>query len=234
MNKLIIILFLFIASVSQGQNFFWSHTGAAGGGEDLIITTVSLTVINGTSISATGETAGNSDEMGFVYNTTGNPTILDNKVTHSTTTGEYTDTLVVATCGVLYYIRAYATKGIEIVYGDVLTATSSNAGFSTVSLLETERSSCGTFSTSSLATCQALLDNLRNNTCDNNGYSDTYTGFKMESVTIGKKMYYGGGNYCSVATVTGWNIYNPFGGAGNSIIVNWGTSGNTVLETYVY
>ena len=202
--------------------------------ESITISTLSLTVINGTSLSATGDLSGsNIDEMGFVYNTTGNPTIADTKAIHLYVVGNFTNTLNVATCGTLYYVRAFVTKLGKTIYGDVLTATSSNAGLPNVSLMEAERSSCGTFLTSSLETCQALLDNLRNNTCDQNGYSDTYTSYKLESVTVGKKMYYGGGSYCLVASLYGWNIYNPFGGVGNSIIVQWDEN-KTIQAVYPY
>ncbi len=61
---------------------------------------------------------------GFVYNTTGAPTLSSHVHTDGgTALGVYVDTFSPYTFGVLLYVSAYATNAIGTTYGNVITAT---------------------------------------------------------------------------------------------------------------
>lgn len=60
-------------------------------------------------------------ERGFCWNTTGLPTISDNKVSCGRGVGEYSATLVGLTKGVQYFVRAYAVNDVGVAYGEELS-----------------------------------------------------------------------------------------------------------------
>ncbi|MDR2824562.1 MAG: hypothetical protein LBB41_05125 [Prevotellaceae bacterium] len=63
-------------------------------------------------------------EYGFVYNTTGNPTIADNKVTSSDLDDDiFSKEVTGLTCGTAYYFRAYAINGAGISYSEQYNAS---------------------------------------------------------------------------------------------------------------
>ena len=94
-----------------------------------IVTTQAVTAITTTTamgngnITATGEP--NPTEHGVVWNTTGEPTILDSKTTDGaiSTTGTFTSAMTGLTPGTLYHVRAYATNTMGTVYGENVTFT---------------------------------------------------------------------------------------------------------------
>jgi uncharacterized protein (TIGR02145 family) len=62
-------------------------------------------------------------ERGVVWNTNGNPTILDNKTTDGTGTGIFTSFLVGLIPNTTYYLKAYAKNVEGIAYGNQITFT---------------------------------------------------------------------------------------------------------------
>ena len=61
-------------------------------------------------------------QQGLCWNTTGNPTINDNKVVNGTTNTTFTTVLTGLKEGVTYYVRAYAVNKIGISYSPVATS----------------------------------------------------------------------------------------------------------------
>jgi len=94
-----------------------------------LVSSTSLTASFPGRLDFTGNviSQGSSDvtERGVVYNTTGDPTILDSKIIASPVGGIGSFTLNILTYGSshLYYARAYAINTTGISYGSVLTAT---------------------------------------------------------------------------------------------------------------
>jgi hypothetical protein len=83
------------------------------------ITTTTAT-FNGT-VTALG--VPNPTQHGFVWSTSANPTIADNKTTNGavTATGAFTSSITGLTPGTQYYVRAYATNATGMVYGTEVT-----------------------------------------------------------------------------------------------------------------
>ena len=83
------------------------------------------------SISISIISTGGSDisECGIVYNTSGNPTISDEKMVASTNIGTHLYTLDNLQTGTTYYARIYAINSIGIVYGNEISFTTLD-GFS--------------------------------------------------------------------------------------------------------
>lgn len=67
-------------------------------------------------------------EMGFVYSTLSNPTILDTKVTVTFTDGAFSGTLGSLSSGTTYHVRAYITMPEATYYGEDVAFTTSGAG----------------------------------------------------------------------------------------------------------
>ncbi len=75
---------------------------------------------------------------GICYNTEGKPTIDDNKVSSTGTTGTYTCTLSGLSAGTVYYARAYATNANGTVYGEDVTFTTTASKPNVVTLEATD------------------------------------------------------------------------------------------------
>jgi len=58
-------------------------------------------------------------ERGFYWNTTGNPTIADNKIANGTDVGNFTSTISGLVEGPTYYVKAYAINNLGIAYGNI-------------------------------------------------------------------------------------------------------------------
>ena len=75
-------------------------------------------------------------ERGVCWNTTGNPTIEDNKETSGTGTGSFTATLSSLSDGTTFYARAYAINNEGTSYGDEITFTTMKIMVPSVSTLQ--------------------------------------------------------------------------------------------------
>lgn len=108
------------------QELVPSWTGAS---FPLVITnpTTSVTqnsAVSGGQISSDGGSAVTS--RGVCWNTAGNPTILDQKTTNGSGTGNFVSNLSGLTAGTKYYIRAYAINQAGTGYGQTETFTTLN------------------------------------------------------------------------------------------------------------
>jgi hypothetical protein len=93
-----------------------------------VITTISVTGITTTLATINAEVnnqgGGTVTERGIVWNTSGNPTVNNNRVASGSGTGSYSVNLTGLTGGGNnYYVRAYAINNYGIAYGAELTFT---------------------------------------------------------------------------------------------------------------
>ncbi|MBN2852910.1 MAG: DUF5011 domain-containing protein [Clostridia bacterium] len=93
------------------------------------VTTGSVSNLDYTSLDVGGNITSlgvpSPSQYGHVYNTTGSPTISDNRTSLGGvySTGTYSSSLTGLTEGETYHIRAYATNAAGTSYGDEITAT---------------------------------------------------------------------------------------------------------------
>lgn len=80
-----------------------------------------LTAVGNGNVTSDGGAA--ITERGFAYATTSNPTVSDNKLIVSGTTGAYSGTLTGLNPSTLYHIRAYAINSVGTSYGSDVTFT---------------------------------------------------------------------------------------------------------------
>ena len=85
-----------------------------------------------TSVTASTATCGGNvtsdggaavTERGVCYGTEANPTVAGSKATAGSGTGVFTCSLTGLADGTAYYVRAYATNGVDTAYGDAVTFT---------------------------------------------------------------------------------------------------------------
>jgi uncharacterized protein (UPF0147 family) len=91
-----------------------------------VVTIAKLSNMTTSSAVSTAEVTSDGGAMvtarGFIWNTTGNPTIGDGQlITEGTGMGIFNHTISGLTEGPVYYIRAYATNGVGTVYSAVVT-----------------------------------------------------------------------------------------------------------------
>ena len=88
-----------------------------------IVTTTDVSFISQTSATCGGEviSEGNSEitEKGVCWNTSDNPTILDNKTMDGSGLGSYTSDISGLDPGTTYFVRAYATNISGTIYGEI-------------------------------------------------------------------------------------------------------------------
>jgi len=87
------------------------------------VTSVTLTSATGGG-NVTSDNGGQVTERGFCWNTNGNPTTADSKISGGTGTGVFTGNITGLTQGTVYYLKAYAINSAGTGYGE-------QTGFST-------------------------------------------------------------------------------------------------------
>lgn len=96
------------------------------------VTTQTTTNVGSTTATGNGNVTadGGNDvsERGHVWNTTGNPTTADTKVTSGTGTGAYTSTLINLPANTLIYVNSYAINPVGTSYGTQDTFTTLAGG----------------------------------------------------------------------------------------------------------
>lgn len=95
------------------------------------VTTVGVNSISQSSLTANGnltDSGGEDCEVGFVWSTTLNPTISDNKVVVGTLSGTYNTLITGFTANTAYHIRAYATNTTGTTYGADVAFTTLSSG----------------------------------------------------------------------------------------------------------
>lgn len=81
----------------------------------------SVTATSGGTISTDG--GASVTVRGVCWNTTGTPTVSNNKTTDGTGTGSFTSSLTGLSASTTYYLRAYATNNVGTAYGQQITFT---------------------------------------------------------------------------------------------------------------
>lgn len=119
-------LFFFVLSVTSGASVLLSCRDDSGPGVFATVTTAAMSVV--TPLSATGGgtvvDAGGSpvSSRGVVWNTQRHPTAdLPTKTDDGTGEGTFVSLLTDLVPGTTYYVRAYATNGTGIAYGEEVT-----------------------------------------------------------------------------------------------------------------
>ena len=112
--------------------------GVAGYGKEVTFTTLDkllptvTTATEVTDITVSSATCGGEvtfegnvsvTARGICWNTTGNPTIEDNKTTNGSGVGSYTSNMTNLKHGTTYYVRAYATNEVGTAYGEEVSFT---------------------------------------------------------------------------------------------------------------
>lgn len=97
------------------------------GNQGPILTTNAVTSITVNTAQGNGDVTSDGGfsvtARGFVWNTAPSPTLSNNVVTVSGTTGTYSGSLTGLSVGTLYYVRAYATNSAGTSYGNEVTFT---------------------------------------------------------------------------------------------------------------
>jgi uncharacterized protein (TIGR02145 family) len=98
---------------------------------DPFLVTEEATVITGTTATCGGLIADSIGgaaviERGVCWNTSGDPTVANDKKTNGSGSGAFSCSIAGLSIGTTYYVRAYATKSYGTVYGNELKFTTSN------------------------------------------------------------------------------------------------------------
>ena len=133
--------------VAEGETFYlriypWYESATVGSGKyaciqnivisgttsgSAVISLATLTTVPATKISTTSAVSGGNisadgggaiTARGICWNTTGSPTISDNKTNDSSGVGSFVSTLTNLSLNTKYYIRAYATNSAGTAYGN--------------------------------------------------------------------------------------------------------------------
>jgi parallel beta-helix repeat protein len=185
----------------------------AGGGIVIpTVTTTAITAITSTTATSGGNVSsaggGTVSARGICWNTSTNPTILNNLTSNGTGTGSYTSSLTGLSPGITYYVRAYATNEAGTAYG-------SNVSFTT------------TGTTSNIYFVSPIGYNGGAGTISDPWLTLQYA---FNAISAGDTLYVRGGEYSPTATTgsgSGGTIY-----AGVYVTGKDGTAGNmyTVLN----
>ena len=91
------------------------------------VTTTGLKSVTPTSAAGGGDISNDGGiavtEHGICWNTTGTPTVADNRTNEGTGTGSFSSTLTDLTIGTRYFVRAYATNNLGTAYGNEVEFT---------------------------------------------------------------------------------------------------------------
>lgn len=94
------------------------------------VSTTAISDITVNSASSGGNVTFNGGSTitsrGVCWNTTGNPTIADNKTSDGSGDGSFTSSITGLTCGTTYYVRGYATNQYGTGYGDQFSFVPNN------------------------------------------------------------------------------------------------------------
>jgi uncharacterized protein (TIGR02145 family) len=117
-NKLILYLFI------SGMLFL---TGCPEPEKQILVRTGVVSNIQYTSVDVSGtilDVGEGITQYGHCYAQTSNPTISNDKtILTNATIGDYESTLTDLIANMKYYVRAYASRGLEVVYGDEVSFT---------------------------------------------------------------------------------------------------------------
>ena len=107
-----------------------------------VITTTAASSITSNSVVSGGNITFDGNDpitsRGICWNTTGNPTIADQKTTDGSGKGTFNSSITALNPGTTYYICAYATNSVGTAYGNVITfkTTATKPTLTTVAVTE--------------------------------------------------------------------------------------------------
>ena len=195
--------------------------------------------INGTVYSDEGADV---TERGVCWNTTGNPTVSDNKKANGSGIGSFSVSITDLEEGTKYYVRAYATNSKGTAYGETVSFTTKTNGDNPVNNVEGAIQAA--FSVSDTKKVYFSQGNLQyqasTNTWrfaekqydmignDNSNISSTYSGWidlfgwgtsgyngKSPYMTSTEEGDYGNGENDIAGTNYDWGVYNKISNGGN-------------------
>jgi uncharacterized protein (TIGR02145 family) len=152
-----------------------------------------LTTSNVIAQSTTASSGGNITDnggstitaRGMVWNTTGTPTVSDNKTTDGSGTGSYVSSLTGLSPSTTYYVRAYATNSTGTAYGNQQTFTTT-ATSTTVTDIDGN-----TYNTVQIGTQVWMSENLKTSRYRNGGSIPYVVGnTEWQALTTGAWSYY--------------------------------------------
>ena len=157
----------------------------------LTIRTAGVTAVTENTFTVEGEVVNDGGatvmQRGFVYATTHNPTISNNRRNVGSGTGTFSTTITSLTAGTTYYVRAFATNVNGIVYGSEVAVTTTATSPSAVP-------SVTTVAVIDVTKTQATV---RGNVTSDGGETVTVRGFVYDTLanptTSSKKATNGGG-----------------------------------------
>ncbi len=116
--------------IQNGSPIYGNVVSFSTSWEDASVTTLQADDVTGTSAELEAKITSKGDPgfhmYGFCYNTSGDPTINNDKVESSTSypfTGNYKMDITNLQSGVTYYYRAFLRQGEKVIYGDVVSFT---------------------------------------------------------------------------------------------------------------
>jgi uncharacterized protein (TIGR02145 family) len=182
-------LYLYFKSYGAVTYFNYRRAGGSSvrclkdvGGASATLPTVTTTSI--TNITQTASTGGGNvtsdggasvTARGVCWNTTGNPTINNNKTTNGSGAGTYTSSITGLSANTTYYVRAYATNSQGASYGQQISFTTS-----TVTVVGEKDTQTSVFNVTNPATGKTWMDrNLgasraATSSTDSEAYGDLY------------------------------------------------------------
>jgi len=158
------------------------------------LTTAYITNITTTTASGGGNITSDGGcavtARGVCWNTTGSPTISDSHTTDGTGTGSFTSNFTELTCGVTYYVKAYATNSTGTFYGSEASFTTTSLNYPQFELFYYAAWLDGsvdlTNTTDEYAAAQILVDILTNYEVTTS-YANVA---RSESMVVGSYIYY--------------------------------------------
>jgi uncharacterized protein (TIGR02145 family) len=201
-----------------------------------ILTTSDVTNINSTTASCGGDITsdggGTITARGVCWNTSGNPTIADNKTSDGTGSGSFSSNLTGLIPATPYFARAYATNSAGTGYGNASTFTTLEIGPGTV--LDVDGN---VYHTVKIGTQEWLVENLKV-THYRNGDTITHAN-SMTKMTIerGQGTYWNYNNKDSLGNIYG-HLYNFYALTDPRFLapLGWRVASDsdwTVLSTYL-
>jgi len=196
-----------------------------------------LTTNNVIAQSITASSGGNITDSGgstvtvrgVVWNTTGSPTISDNKTTDGSGTGSYVSNLTALNPSTTYYVRAYATNNTGTAYGNQQTFTIS-ATSQTVTDIDGN-----TYNTVQIGNQVWMSENLKTSRYRNGGSIPYVVGnADWQALTTGAWSYY---DHAEANNAVYGKLYNWYTTQGDTLCpTGWHVPSDTewtTLTTYL-
>lgn len=184
--------------IGYGEQLSFTTLPAAGSIPTVVLDSVSIDV-SITSILAYGNVTNDGGstviERGFVWSNIENPSINDSKISIGSGIGVYNSWINELSCGMTYYIKAYAINNIGVAYSNEITFVTGSEHLPTEVLVYAIFNSCGDnygITDMTLPEIEAALSIFRN--CTGTSYEGSFQ-IKTGSFTIGNYIHTTNGCY---------------------------------------